>query len=257
MNECNKHKYCFNRCHLPSGKLIWLCDNHSQGNRITKLSLGGTTSRGAGLVTLNREDEFLKEHMRRHPMVLKLLKRPEPEELEEEEEEAKDEEEAEENEEERNMEEEQQEDSPEKGSPTEQETSVGIVVENRKEKEAVRSTAEVKSSKEAVSVESKKDNVGTRLGGPVNRVGSPAPTRGGVEQRPGGKMAGKDPVKGGVQGGPKVGSDQKSPSTSGGQQNGDQTTNRGMMGNRDHFVIISRRFHTLVPESPLFCIRSQ
>uniref|UniRef100_K1PTH6 non-specific serine/threonine protein kinase n=1 Tax=Magallana gigas TaxID=29159 RepID=K1PTH6_MAGGI len=221
------------RCHLPSGKLIWLCDNHSQGNRITKLSLGGTTSRGAGLVTLNREDEFLKEHMRRHPMVLKLLKRPEPEELEEEEEEAKDEEEAEDNEEERNMEEEQQEDSPEKGSPTEQETSVGIVVENRKEKEAVRSTAdvkntaEVKSSKEAVSVESKKDNVGTRLGGPVNRVGSPAPTRGGVEQRPGGKMAGKDPVKGGVQGGPKVGSDQKSPSTSGGQQNGDQTTNRG------------------------------
>lgn len=171
-------------------------------------------------------------------MVLKLLKRPEPEELEEEEEEAKDEEEAEENEEERNMEEEQQEDSPEKGSPTEQETSVGIVVENRKEKEAVRSTADVKTSKEAVSVESKKDNVGTRLGGPVNRVGSPAPTRGGVEQRPGGKMAGKDPVKGGVQGGPKVGSDQKSPSTSGGQQNGDQTTNRGMMGNRDHFVII-------------------
>lgn len=196
-------------------------------------------------------------------MVLKLLKRPEPEELEEEEEEAKDEEEAEDNEEERNMEEDQQEDSPGKGSPTEQETSVGIVVENRKEKEAVRSTAEVKNtaevktSKEAVSVESKKDNVGTRLGGPVNRVGSPAPTRGGVEQRPGGKMAGKDPVKGGVQGGPKVGSDQKSPSTSGGQQNGDQTTNRGMMGNRDHFVIISRRFYTLVPESPLFCIRSQ
>lgn len=189
-------------------------------------------------------------------MVLKLLKRPEPEELEEEEK-AKDEEEAEDNEEERNMEEEQQEDSPEKGSPTEQETSVGIVVENRKEKEAVRSTADIKTSKEAVSVESKKDNVGTRLGGPVNRVGSPAPTRGGVEQRPGGKMAGKDPVKGGVQGGPKVGSDQKSPSTSGGQQNGDQTTNRGMMGNRDHFVIISRRFHTLVPESPLFCIRSQ
>lgn len=171
-------------------------------------------------------------------MVLKLLKRPEPEELEEEEEEAKDEEEAEDNEEERNMEEDQQEDSPGKGSPTEQETSVGIVVENRKEKEAVRSTADVKTSKEAVSVESKKDNVGTRLGGPVNRVGSPAPTRGGVEQRPGGKMAGKDPVKGGVQGGPKVGSDQKSPSTSGGQQNGDQTTNRGMMGNRDHFVII-------------------
>lgn len=181
--------------------------------------------------------------MRRHPTVIKLLKRPEPEELEEEEkEEEAVEEEAEGNEEEGDLNEDQQEDSPGKGSPTEQAKYVGIVVENRKEKEAGGSTAEVKSStaegkgsKEAVSVESKKDNVGTRLGGPVNRVGSPAPTRGGVEQRPGGKTTGKDPVRGAVQGGPKVGSDQKSPSTSGGQRNGNQTRDRGMMGNRVYF----------------------
>lgn len=174
--------------------------------------------------------------MRRHPTVIKLLKRPEPEELEEEEkEEEAVEEEAEGNEEEGDLNEDQQEDSPGKGSPTEQAKYVGIVVENRKEKEAGGSTAEGKGSKEAVSVESKKDNVGTRLGGPVNRVGSPAPTRGGVEQRPGGKTTGKDPVRGAVQGGPKVGSDQKSPSTSGGQRNGDQTRDRGMMGNRVYF----------------------
>lgn len=176
-------------------------------------------------------------------MVLKLLKRPEPEELEEEEEEEEaKEEEAEGNEEEGDLNENKQEDSPGKDSPTEQAKNVGIVVENRKEKDASGSTAEVKSSKEAVSVESKKDNVGTRLGGPVNRVGSPAPTRGGVEQRPGEKTAGKDPVRGGVQGGPKVGSDQKSPNTSGGQQNGDQTRDRGMMGNQNHFVNIFCRF---------------
>lgn len=181
--------------------------------------------------------------MRRHPTVIKLLKRPEPEELEEEEKEEETvEEEAEGNEEEGDLNEDQQEDSPGKGSPTEQAKYVGIVVENRKEKEAGGSTAEGKGSKEAVSVESKKDNVGTRLGGPVNRVGSPAPTRGGVEQRPGGKTAGKDPVRGSVQGGPKVGSDQKSPSTSGGQQNGDQTRDRGMMGNRVYFGNILCRF---------------
>lgn len=68
--------------------------------------MGGIIFRGVGLVILNREDEFLKEYMRRYFMVFKLLKRFEFEELEEEEEEVKDEEEVEDNEEERNMEEE-------------------------------------------------------------------------------------------------------------------------------------------------------
>ncbi|XP_061180809.1 uncharacterized protein LOC133189455 [Saccostrea echinata] len=164
------------RCHLPSGKILWLCDNHSKGNRITKISLGGASSRSTGLVTLTREDDFLKEHMRKHPTVLKLLKRPEPIE-----------EEKEEKEEEKEKEEENDKDEQE----TEQENKEmdEKTVENaetRESKEGTppvgeRSSEEVKNREGTGEIQIKK-NAAIKQGGPINRGGSPCPSKGGVKQ---------------------------------------------------------------------------
>ncbi|XP_062577865.1 uncharacterized protein LOC134239727, partial [Saccostrea cucullata] len=151
------------RCHLPSGKILWLCDNHSKGNRITKLSLGGGSSRSTGLVTLTREDDFLKEHMRKHPTVIKLLKRPEPVEEEENEKE----EEKDNNTEERDADQEQMEDNKRS--------------EDNNTETAVHKT---ETPPEVFSDKSKGNlikNTAIKQGGPINRVGSPCPSRGAVE----------------------------------------------------------------------------
>ena len=167
------------------------------------MSVGSTSSRGAGLVTLTREDEFLKEHMRRNPTVLKLLKRPEPEELEE------DQEEEEEKEEENgNEDEDTRKDQYEEPTEPTKGRSNDVESKSEREKEPEKKVEEkTKQNNDAVDDKAVK-NLNARIGGPVNRAGSPAPSQGGVRQRNAGKATAKEPQKANV-GGSKVENDEQ------------------------------------------------
>jgi hypothetical protein len=69
----------FRRCHLPSGKIAWLCEEHSKGNRITKLGVGSISVHGQGQSILNKEDELMKEYLKSSPHAAALLGKPERE----------------------------------------------------------------------------------------------------------------------------------------------------------------------------------
>lgn len=165
------------------------------------MSVGSTSSRGAGLVTLTREDEFLKEHMRRNPTVLKLLKRPEPEELEEDQEEEEEKEEEEGKEEENgNEDEDTRKDQYEEPTEPTKGRSNDVESKSEREKEPEKKVEEkTKQNNGAVDDKAVK-NLNARVGGPVNRAGSPAPSQGGVRQRHAGKSAAKEPQKANVEG---------------------------------------------------------
>ncbi|XP_060065175.1 uncharacterized protein LOC132545509 [Ylistrum balloti] len=67
---------CFSfvyRCHLPSGKISWLCKTHQKGNRITKLASGEGSKGGGGKNTLFREDVLFKEFLDNDPEYRKMI----------------------------------------------------------------------------------------------------------------------------------------------------------------------------------------
>ena len=167
------------------------------------MSVGSTSSRGAGLVTLTREDEFLKEHMRRNPTVLKLLKRPEPEELEEdqaeEEEEEKEEEEGKE-EENGNEDEDTRKDQYEESTEPTKSRSNDVESKSAREKEPEKKVEEKTKQNDGALDDNAVKNLNARIGGPVNRAGSPAPSKGEVRQMHAGKSAAKEPQKTNVEG---------------------------------------------------------
>ena len=166
------------------------------------MSVGSTSSRGAGLVTLTREDEFLKEHMRRNPTVLKLLKRPEPEELEEDQaEEEEEEKEEEEGKEEENGNEDEDTRKDQYEEPTEPTKIRSNDVESKREREPEKKEDEETKKNNGTVDDKAVKNLNARVGGPVNRAGSPAPSQGGVRQRHAGKSAAKEPQKANTGGG--------------------------------------------------------
>ncbi|XP_062577174.1 uncharacterized protein LOC134239046 [Saccostrea cucullata] len=67
------------RCHLPSGKVAWLCEKHSKGNRITKLGVGSISVHGQGQTILNKEDELMREYLKTSPIASALMGRPDRE----------------------------------------------------------------------------------------------------------------------------------------------------------------------------------
>lgn len=67
------------RCHLPSGKVAWLCEKHSKGNRITKLGVGSISVHGQGQTILNKEDELIKELLKSSPQAAALMGKPDRE----------------------------------------------------------------------------------------------------------------------------------------------------------------------------------
>nr|XP_022323918.1 uncharacterized protein LOC111124909 isoform X4 [Crassostrea virginica] len=64
------------RCHLPSGKIAWLCEKHSKGNRITKLGVGSISVHGQGQTILNKEDELIKEYLKTSTQASALMSMP-------------------------------------------------------------------------------------------------------------------------------------------------------------------------------------
>lgn len=71
--------FLFIRCHLPSGKVAWLCEKHSKGNRITKLGVGSISVHGQGQTILNKEDELIKELLKSSPQAAALMGKPDRE----------------------------------------------------------------------------------------------------------------------------------------------------------------------------------
>ncbi|XP_033743245.1 uncharacterized protein LOC117329409 isoform X2 [Pecten maximus] len=61
------------RCHLPSGKISWLCGTHQKGNRITKLASGEGSKGGGGKNALFREDVLFKELLDNDPQYRKMV----------------------------------------------------------------------------------------------------------------------------------------------------------------------------------------
>ncbi|CAH1772675.1 unnamed protein product [Owenia fusiformis] len=59
------------RCHLPTGKIHWLCADHQQGSRITVLS--DTTIADVQTEVVNAHDFLLKEYVEKHPKYAKFL----------------------------------------------------------------------------------------------------------------------------------------------------------------------------------------
>lgn len=71
--------FLFIRCHLPSGKVAWLCEKHSKGNRITKLGVGSISVHGQGQTILNKEDELIKELLKSSSQAAALMGKPDRE----------------------------------------------------------------------------------------------------------------------------------------------------------------------------------
>ncbi|XP_021366171.1 uncharacterized protein LOC110458668 [Mizuhopecten yessoensis] len=61
------------RCHLPSGKISWLCKTHQKGNRITKLASGEGSKGGGGKNSMYREDILFKELLDNDPEYRKIV----------------------------------------------------------------------------------------------------------------------------------------------------------------------------------------
>ena len=69
--------FVMSRCQLPTGKIYWLCDKHSAGPRIAKLSTESTSTSEIGKI-LFEEDTKLRENLEQSSVYKKKKTEPKP-----------------------------------------------------------------------------------------------------------------------------------------------------------------------------------